>query len=547
MESHQATVRPHYFLVRPDKTAVPLIALDEIHADYHIAGVSKALTTEEIEKWNMARVGDLVDHPNFYYHVTFRDKPPQDPSQSINPSTTRVSTLAPDAGKLILKEQQHTCGQGTSTDMRPDLEAAKIFPHNIKNDGSLSETEFTKINATALEDAPSPIESEQDEMEDIARPEQVHSEHPSKTKNAATPGVYGKKKFCTYWIRTGNCDYVQEGCKYLHVIPDEETRLRIGIRDMPRWAKEDLPVPEQNIFPKKNSTLAQNWRTKGPVRVSDVIDTATPRVRPIHQAKSFAGGNIHSVQELSKPDVAAGTIHGRNKVYQQPFQPVIPRDMNFVDVRQSSGETTLAKPGVKPAKGDDHNAASTHHYLPRSAYRAPDKMPLEVASGQNITHQAQNHSSPGSPFGLLRSNDDTYSEISDHSRHSSFSINRYLQEVRLPDYGADGTTSRSEMAYSPSYQNGRATNPFGVIGTGYGDARVDGSVPPGSPVSAGGMSQKSDVYHPRRFARPGEPKFVVTSSRTAELMKSSPEREEVKPQRQNGRQGQRQSQHLVEK
>ena len=75
-----------------------------------------------------------------------------------------------------------------------------------------------------------------------------------------TPGIYGKKKFCTYWIRTGNCDYVQEGCIYLHVIPDEETRLRIGIRDMPRWAREDFPASQQPTYPKQSVALTQNWR-----------------------------------------------------------------------------------------------------------------------------------------------------------------------------------------------------------------------------------------------------------------------------------------------
>ena len=90
----------------------------------------------------------------------------------------------------------------------------------------------------------------------------AREEHQSKTKNAATPGIYGKKKFCTYWIRTGNCDYIQEGCKYLHVIPDEETRLRIGIRDMPRWAKEDIPTPQNDFFAKQSPSTNQDWRRK---------------------------------------------------------------------------------------------------------------------------------------------------------------------------------------------------------------------------------------------------------------------------------------------
>ena len=48
-----------------------------------------------------------------------------------------------------------------------------------------------------------------------------------------------KKIWCTHWITTGNCKYQQVGCKYKHEIPfDEETRLRIGVREIPRWFQE---------------------------------------------------------------------------------------------------------------------------------------------------------------------------------------------------------------------------------------------------------------------------------------------------------------------
>ena len=48
-----------------------------------------------------------------------------------------------------------------------------------------------------------------------------------------------KKIWCTHWITTGSCRYQQVGCKYKHEIPfDEETRLRIGVREIPRWFQE---------------------------------------------------------------------------------------------------------------------------------------------------------------------------------------------------------------------------------------------------------------------------------------------------------------------
>ena len=57
---------------------------------------------------------------------------------------------------------------------------------------------------------------------------------PTKSRPAAK--IADKKEYCSYWIRKGECDYTQSGCKYKHEVPvDEETRQRIGIREIPRW------------------------------------------------------------------------------------------------------------------------------------------------------------------------------------------------------------------------------------------------------------------------------------------------------------------------
>ena len=44
-----------------------------------------------------------------------------------------------------------------------------------------------------------------------------------------------KKEYCTYWIRTGECDYAQQGCSYKHDMPDKATLEKIGFRTVPRW------------------------------------------------------------------------------------------------------------------------------------------------------------------------------------------------------------------------------------------------------------------------------------------------------------------------
>ena len=72
----------------------------------------------------------------------------------------------------------------------------------------------------------------------------------------AKKGTMGKKVYCTYWIQTGNCNYMQEGCKYKHEIPkDEDTRRAIGFREFPNWPREELPIQTKHA-----PALHKPWR-----------------------------------------------------------------------------------------------------------------------------------------------------------------------------------------------------------------------------------------------------------------------------------------------
>lgn len=55
-------------------------------------------------------------------------------------------------------------------------------------------------------------------------------------KISAKEGPTPKKEWCMHWIMRGECAYMQTGCKYKHEMPtDMETRLRIGVREIPPW------------------------------------------------------------------------------------------------------------------------------------------------------------------------------------------------------------------------------------------------------------------------------------------------------------------------
>lgn len=56
-----------------------------------------------------------------------------------------------------------------------------------------------------------------------------------------------KKEYCTYWIRHGECDYMQQGCLYRHEMPDKVTLQKIGLRNTPRWwLEKNLALKHHN-------------------------------------------------------------------------------------------------------------------------------------------------------------------------------------------------------------------------------------------------------------------------------------------------------------
>lgn len=70
-----------------------------------------------------------------------------------------------------------------------------------------------------------------------------------------------KKLYCTYWIRTGECDYTQQGCLYKHEMPDKAVLAEIGFRAVPRWWQERNAI---KVTPTLNRNLArpQTWMQK---------------------------------------------------------------------------------------------------------------------------------------------------------------------------------------------------------------------------------------------------------------------------------------------
>lgn len=81
------------------------------------------------------------------------------------------------------------------------------------------------------------------EVQPAARPkvESFKASKPASPSSRRTPDL-GEKVYCTHWIRHGECDYIQQGCRYKHEMPDRATLTSIGFRTVPRWWQEKIAV-----------------------------------------------------------------------------------------------------------------------------------------------------------------------------------------------------------------------------------------------------------------------------------------------------------------
>ncbi|KAI4284602.1 MAG: hypothetical protein L6R38_001303 [Xanthoria sp. 2 TBL-2021] len=66
-------------------------------------------------------------------------------------------------------------------------------------------------------------------------PKPASKDENPRTDRAKAGLIPGKKVYCSHWIRSGDCDFVQQGCLYKHEMPDDDTLRAIGIRALPSW------------------------------------------------------------------------------------------------------------------------------------------------------------------------------------------------------------------------------------------------------------------------------------------------------------------------
>ena len=378
----QSSPRPFFFISRNTGVAVALVPADELPFNIRLQGIPRVLRLEET--MGMQHVGSAYWTGQTYklepeIHANGGGSPPvggvrdQRPQplpgsyngHSRNQSSTGSRYFAPDAlARQALQQSAANAAAQANTHAPPAHETATSWrsklnpapaPEPTPASNPTTSTSSTSTRTQALIDA---IVNTTSGAAQAAQMNYV-------SKSALPPPPSGqlpdqdKKQYCTYWIRTGECDYTQQGCLYKHEMPDRETLERIGFRGVPRWWSERqgrlggsaAPGEKERREAEERKTSAWLRRLKGARATRDEggEGSGSEEVVADDGTSLYSGrsSDEEKKQEVAKKDEGAKQSTILKKRVTRPPTP------------QPVQERSIAQPALKPTKARAEPAKGT--------------------------------------------------------------------------------------------------------------------------------------------------------------------------------------------
>ncbi|KAK1089166.1 hypothetical protein LTR33_000197, partial [Friedmanniomyces endolithicus] len=268
-----AQPRPLYFISRDTGIMVPLIPADELPFNVRLAGVPRVLRMEDTPGMQhvatVAYTGmtyalerdihtgvKMLEDPTVAMQRSMSQPPPDDPtsghsrSQGGNP----IKYFAPDAHArhTLAQSAAYNSAAYSSNSARPVSahETATTWRSSFNPTSAPAGIPSTRTlpttNTNAPANPPDPTQSIIDAIlattsgaQEASRLNYIPKSSLPTPPSGTLPDAE-KKEFCTHWIRTGECDYTQQGCMYKHEMPNQGTLERMGFRGLPRWWTERM-------------------------------------------------------------------------------------------------------------------------------------------------------------------------------------------------------------------------------------------------------------------------------------------------------------------
>ena len=243
---HTMSVTPklRFCLKRKDNHYVPLIAVDELPSWIKLKGVPMNLRCTDAFDGGLVNCGYHPRTNEEYYQVELHGIPADIQPCNVlkeyeaGESSTSQNSSTGDGGVFMAPDKNVEGSKTRSESMgkeKAHIEGIQVFPS--------SPGQCIILNLKQAKVAGS----------------KMYPRVP--VIKQGTSGTLGRKVYCSFWLRTGNCNYEQQGCKFRHEIPsDEKTRNMIGFRDCPDWWSVPPTQPKPVKAFQVDRTHQATWR-----------------------------------------------------------------------------------------------------------------------------------------------------------------------------------------------------------------------------------------------------------------------------------------------
>ncbi|KAH7082965.1 hypothetical protein BKA63DRAFT_140674 [Paraphoma chrysanthemicola] len=207
-----------YYLLR-GSTMVPLVPVDQL--PFQLQGVPRQLTHRQAsdESWKLLLETDqlpktlLIQAPTSILAGT----PASTPKSRFLAPDHHVRAESPESANVASKSSRWLQNASDAVNKAPDLQSA--------------------MPVAASEHPASLIDSFAAIYQKDAQRIGYRTPYPSGIEPDPS-----KKKFCTHWIKTGECAFTVVGCRFKHEIPPID-KLRVnGFTQVPKWWKEKSAI-----------------------------------------------------------------------------------------------------------------------------------------------------------------------------------------------------------------------------------------------------------------------------------------------------------------
>lgn len=243
---HKISVAPklRLCLKRKNNHYVPLVAVDELPSWIKLKGVPMNLCAQDVADLQITNCGDYPRTYDGYYQVEL-DGPPAElqpcnvltgyeaggSSISQNSSTTDGKVfMAPDKNGEEWKTSSGTMGKE-----KAHIKDVQVFPFSP---GQCIILNWKQVKGAGFK---------------------MQTRVP--TTKQGQHGTFGRNIFCSYYLRRGECDYEQTGCKFRHDLPeDPKLRRDIGFLRAPAWIREHPTESKPAEASQVNGVQQATWR-----------------------------------------------------------------------------------------------------------------------------------------------------------------------------------------------------------------------------------------------------------------------------------------------